>query len=150
MADILISEQYSPCQATLQPCSPVTAPNPLALLHLPTHQRLLIGRVSGLGFFTTGVCAGEKKCQIHIFTAYLRHKIIHNVIAIRWNCCINMSEAHIQLFLNLRAIVAESEKKSSKLLKKFLFLQHFTAYTDTNFRYLKINIFQIVSLDQLH
>ena len=46
------------------------------------------------------------------------------------------------VFQNLRAIVAESEKKHRKKPAILLFLQHFTAYTDTNFRHLKINSFQ--------
>ena len=52
-----------------------------------------------------------------------------------------ISEAYLLVFQNLRAIVAESEEKTSKILIILLFLQHLTAYTDTNFQHLKINSF---------
>ena len=53
-----------------------------------------------------------------------------------------ISEAYLLVFQNHRAIVAESEEKTSKILIILLFLQHITAYTDTNFQHLKINSFQ--------
>ena len=158
MADILISEQYSPCQATLQPCSPAYCPCSPALLHLPIHQGPDYCSFMRLWLFKTGVCKGEKTVKYTIFTANSRHaltacfwhQIIHNVNAIRWNCYMNMSEAYLLCFHNLRAIVAESEKKHKKYLQFCCFysiLQHILILI---FDILRSILFKIVSLDQFH
>ena len=48
LVEMMISEQYDPCPATLQPAPTETLP-------MPTCKPLLIGRVSGLVYFFTSL-----------------------------------------------------------------------------------------------